>query len=80
MALLFLVTLLAVVVILNWRTLSGAFGAAGKPCDWSRIHPRDRDGKQAWFCPACQREELVSGKGPPTLCGARAGDRERIGG
>jgi len=74
-ALLFLVALLAVVVALNWRTLFGT----GRPCDWSRIHPRDRDGRRAWFCTACGREELVNGKDPPTVCGAKSEDQKGTG-
>lgn len=69
-ALLFLLVLLAVVVALNWRFLAASFGFRRRPCDWSRIQSRDRDGQRAWFCPACGREEFISGKGPPTDCKA----------
>jgi hypothetical protein len=69
-ALIFLVTLLAVVVLLNWRFLAASFGKGGSACDWSRIHQRDRDGKKAWFCPSCGREAFMAGKGPPPDCGA----------
>ena len=71
--LLFLLVLLAVVVVLNWRFLTASFGLSEKPCNWSRIHSRDRNGQKAWFCPTCGNEEYVSGKEPPPICG-----RQRI--
>jgi hypothetical protein len=71
MPLIFLIVLLAVVVLLNWRFLAASFGWGKSACSWSRIHQRDRDGKSAWYCTACQREEFVIGRGPPPDCGAR---------
>jgi hypothetical protein len=65
----FLIALLAIVVVLNWRFLAASFGWKTKPCDWSRNHARDRDGRKAWFCPSCGREEFVTGKAPPPDCG-----------
>jgi hypothetical protein len=76
--LLFLLTLLAVVVALNWRFLAASFGLSGRPCDWSRVHQRDRDGQNAWFCPTCGHEEFVSGEGPPPDCGAADDGRQRV--
>ena len=73
--LIFLVALLIIVVVLNRRLLARGLGMGGSPCDWSRIHGRDREGRRAWFCPACGREELVEGTGPPPDCGARIGGR-----
>ncbi|HUS53243.1 MAG TPA: hypothetical protein VMY41_04460 [Thermohalobaculum sp.] len=77
-ALLFLLALLTALVVMNWRFLSGAFGIGGRPCDWSRLHSRDRNGQNAWFCPACGHEEFVTGKGPPTDCGAADDGRQRV--
>jgi hypothetical protein len=72
MPLLFLLALLLIVVVLNWRFLAARFGLGGSPCDWSRIQSRDRNGQNAWFCPACGHEELADGRDPPADCGARA--------
>ncbi|HUF87783.1 MAG TPA: hypothetical protein VMM59_10415 [Thermohalobaculum sp.] len=71
--LIFLVLLLAIVVLMNWRVLASRLGWRMRACDWHRVHKRDRDDRRAWFCPACGREELVPGKRPPADCGARLG-------
>ncbi len=68
MPLIFLIALLAVVVVLNWRFLAASFGTSRKPCDWSRIHSRDRNGEKAWFCPACGNEKFIRGDRPPPDC------------
>jgi hypothetical protein len=62
MPLIFLLALLAVVVALNWRFLAASLGLKRRPCNWSRVHSRDRNGKIAWFCPECGREKFVKGK------------------
>lgn len=71
MPLIFLVALLGVVVALNWRLVAARLGFRVKPCEWHRLHERDRDGRCAWFCPACGREELIDNSAPPPDCGAR---------
>lgn len=71
-SLIFLVCLLVVWVALNWRLLASQFGWRVVACDWSRIPTRDREGRTAWFCPACGREELTEGPRPPD-CGATVG-------
>jgi len=71
MSLFVLVALLAVVVALNWRLLATRLGFSVPACHWHRLDQRDREGRRAWFCPVCRREELVEGRGPPPDCGAR---------
>lgn len=78
-ALVFLLALLAVVVILNWRLLAAPFGVDGSACDWQRVHQRDRDGRRAWFCTHCKHEVLVLGSAPPPECGARLSGRKKSG-
>lgn len=72
-SLIFLILLLALVVGLNWRLLAARFGWRVRACDWHRVETLDRDGRKAWFCPACRRQELQEGTGPPPDCGARIG-------
>lgn len=72
-SLIFLILLLVVVVGLNWRRLALLLGFRVKACDWHRVRKLDREGRKAWFCPACRREELVEGTAPPPDCGARVG-------
>lgn len=64
----FLIALLAVVVWLNRHALARLLGMNPAPCAWSRVHARDREGRKAWFCPSCGREELVEGGAPPPNC------------
>ena len=73
-SLLYLLALLALVVGLNWRLIAARFGRPAKPCAWSRIPERDREGRKAWFCPACRREELTTGRRPPDCAAARSRD------
>lgn len=75
--LLFLIALLVVVAWLNRDTIARVLGRPVKPCAWSRIHARDREGRKAWFCPSCGREELVEGSDPPPDCGAVIPPRQR---
>ena len=75
MMLFFLITLLAAILIMNWRFLSASFGFKGVACAWSRIDTRDEGNQRAWFCPACRREERVNGDTPPPDCGKRFNER-----
>jgi len=72
-ALMFLIALLVCVVALNWRFLAARFGMDSTPCDWWRVDTRDDGGRKAWFCRACQREEIVDGDKPPPDCDRRIG-------
>ena len=70
-SLLALVAILAVVVALNWRMLAARLGWRTSPCAWSRVRKRDQEGRKAWYCPVCGREELIEGNARPPDCGAK---------
>lgn len=72
MSLIFLLALLSLWVWLNRHRL----GLASRPCDWSRIHERDRDGEAAWFCPSCRMETHTKDGKPPTVCGLERKTRQ----
>ncbi|MDH3667600.1 MAG: hypothetical protein OEN23_11780 [Paracoccaceae bacterium] len=70
-ALIFLIVLLIAVLAMNWRFLKAGLGFSGAACNWSRIDGRDQNGRKAWFCTTCRREEWVEGSDPPPECGKR---------